>query len=230
MIYICTHKDFNEVKKNGEYTIVSTHKLNNKYNFPIIYTDNDLKPLELSYSEGYSIKEIYLNLLYNNAEWIGINHYRRYFDITPKDTNNTILPVPLNFNMHMQYAACHNINDLIKVEQIIDTFFPEYKTDYNNINVLFPCNMFVMKKYDFKDYYNFVFGVLKIFSQQNGLYTDADVKRYVESNRKYYRYPNFDINYQSRLHGFLMERLSTIFFLKHFKNKNVIYKEIQEYK
>lgn len=224
MNYICTHKDFNEVVNKGDYTILTTSELSNNYSFPVIIVDNDLEPLKYSYCEGYMIKDIYINQLYQNpnTEWIGINHYRRYL---PLPTNETTLPIPINTNMHYNYAACHNINDLLKVEEIIDKYYHEYSTDYKNINVIFPANMFIMKRSDFKMYYNFVFGVLKNFSQQNNLYTDEDVRKYVDKNRKDYNI-EFDLNYQSRLHGFLMERLTTIFILKHFANKEIILKPI----
>lgn len=221
MNYICTHKDFTEYVTEGDYTILSTAKLNNTYSFPVVIVDNDLEPLKKSYSEGYMIKQIYLNLIDNCEEWIGVNHYRRYFN---NPTDETTLPIPYKFNMHTQYAACHNINDLLKVEEIIDTYFPEYSTDYANINILFQCNIFIMKRSDFICWYNFVFGVLKHFSIDNGLYTDDDVRKYVECNRNQYK--QFEIDYQSRLHGFLMERLTTIFILKRFKDKEVVIKPI----
>ena len=223
MNYICTHKDFKEFTNTGEYTILTTAQLQNNYSFPVISVKNDLEPLKYSYCEGYMIKNIYLNLNhYNNTQWIGINHYRRYFEDPKKETT---LPVPYNTNLQQQYAACHNINDLLQIEKIIDTYYPEYSTDYSKINLLFPCNMFIMKRPDFVKYYNFVFGVLKIFSRQNNLNTDEDVKRYVEKNK--YCYRHFDIDYQSRLHGFLMERLSTIFFIKEYGEKNVVLKPIK---
>lgn len=223
MNYICTHKDFEEYVTDGDYTIVSTTELMNTYHFPISIVDNDLKPLKQSYCEGYMIKDIYLNLYKQpDVRWIGINHYRRYFD---KPKNETTLPIPISTNLRQNYAGCHNIQDWLQVEKIIDEYYPEYSVrDYNNINLLFPANMFIMKKSDFINYYNFVFGVLKIFSIQNNLYTDEDVMKHVQDNKNLYY--NYDIDYQSRLHGFLMERLSTMFFLKQFKDKEVMLKPI----
>lgn len=219
MIYICTHTDFNEYKKEGEYKIISVKKLEGEYSFPWIVANNDLKPMQFAYAEGYLIKDIYLK---THDKWIGINHYRRYFD---NPTHETILPLPIGFNMHEQYAGCHNINDLYKVEAIIDKYFPEYSMDYKNINLLYPCNMFVMRRDDFEEYCKFVFGVLEKFNEENNLKTDEDVYRYVEKNQAQYG-KHVDIKYQSRLQGFLMERIGTIFFLKHFKDKPVSYRKI----
>ena len=96
MIYIATHTDFNEYKKEGEYTIISANELHKQYSFPWILADNDLKPLEFAYAEGYIINDIYKK---SHTEWVGLNHYRRYFD---NPTNETTLPTPMYVNMHQQ--------------------------------------------------------------------------------------------------------------------------------
>ena len=209
MKFICTHTDFKA--PTGDYTIVSNKPFNNKYNLPVVVADNLLKPLEYSYAEGYMIYDIWNKY---NEDWIAINHYRRYL---LKGNNETTLAKPLYQNMHWQYKECHNINDLLKVESIIDKYFPEYSLDYKEINKIYPCNMFILNKEDFNNYCNFVFSVLQRFSEENNLFTDEDVKKYVESNKQYYK--KFDLSYQSRLHGFLMERIGTIFFLNYLKNK-----------
>lgn len=221
MIYIATHTDFNEYKTEGEYTIISANELHKQYSFPWILADNELKPLEFAYAEGYIIKDIYEK---TNDEWVGLNHYRRYFD---NPTNETTLPTPMYCNIHQQYAICHNIEDLIKCENIIDKYYPEYSMYYKKIDKLFPCNMFIMKREDFENYYNFVFGVLDIFNKENNLKTDSDIYNYVANNKDKYNRTTIDLKYQSRLQGFLMERLGTIFFLQYFKDKPVTYKEIK---
>ena len=214
MIYIATHTDFTEYKKEGEYTIMTSKPLQGTYSFPVIEADNDLKPMQFAYAEGYMIHDIYTHIEDNPNEWIGLNHYRRYFD-NPTDT--ITLPQPYLTNMHRQYAGCHNANDLHKVERIIDEYYPEYSTDYTGINEMFICNMFILPKQDFITYHNFVFGVLDIFNQQNNLHTDEDVKKYVERNKEQYNKSIINTTYQSRLQGFLMERIGTIFFLKYRK-------------
>lgn len=219
MIYICTHTDFNEVKTGDNYSIISSKPLTGNYSVPVILADNTLKPLEHAYSEGYMLYQIWT---YGNSyPFIGLNHYRRYFDIEKEE--NTI-PKPFNFNMHKQYADCHNIEDLIQVEKIIDEIFPEYHLDYENINVLYPCNMFILDKIAFNRYCYFLFTVLQEFDKKNLLFTDEDVRNYVAKRKD--KYKQFNLDYQSRLQGFLMERISTIFFLNYFKDKPVAFKEI----
>lgn len=223
MKYICTHTDFTvPYKLNGEYTILSTKiPLDNVYPYQIIYPDNELKEMQYNYAEGYMIYDVFKNGNYNTIdEWVAINHYRRYIDYHPETIT---LPQPFIFNLNQQYGSCHNIKDILEIEQIISDNFPEYKLDYNNINILYPCNMFQLPIEDFNKYVKFVFGVLDIYNEKYKLKTDEDVKKHVtERNTKI----NFDVNYQSRLQGFLMERIGTIFFLNYIKDKNVEYKPI----
>ena len=220
MTYICTHTDFNEYVKEGNFKIMATKKLNGSYSFPVLVADNDINPMAFAYSEGISIRDVYLK---TTDEWVGINHYRRYFN--GKQTDETTLPIPLQCNMHRQFATYHNINDLYKVEAIIDKYYPEYSMKYDDINVLYTNNMFIMNRHDFNKYCEFVFGVLDKFNEENNLHSDADVEKYVIANQSQYR-NIINVKYQSRLHGFLMERIGTIFFLTYFKNKQVTYKKI----
>ena len=209
MIYICTHTDFDESQTNGD-VILSCKPLANAYAHPVeVITENELTPMQFCYAEGYHIFHIWKN---HRDPWVGINQYRKCFKDIPKDT--TVLPLPRGYNMHEQYADAHNINDLLQCERIIDEYFPQYKCDYGSLH-LFHCNMFVMRWADFDAYCNFVFGVLNIFNMQNGLKTYADVVKYVESHWSMYH--KHDVRYQSRLHGFLLERLGTIFFTRHFE-------------
>lgn len=216
MIYICTHKDFNEVNING--TILSKNELSNNYTQPVFIVDNGEMPNALC--EGVQLKWIEKN---GKDEWIGLQQYRRYFvDI---EEEKTILPKPLQLNLQSQFAACHNIEDLFECEKIIDEKFPQYSIDYSKINIIYPHNMFVMKKKDFKKYCRFIFGVINEFCKRKNLHTDDDVVNYVTNNIN--KYNDRRIDYQSRLFGFLMERLSTIFYLSYFKDENITIKEVK---
>ena len=220
MTYICTHTDFNEYISEGDYSIISSTPLSNSYSFPVILSDNELIPLQVGYAEGYMIYDIWKKHSLNH-EWIGINHYRRYFDYV---SDTTILPTPLSFNMNLQYQSCHNINDLLQIESIIDTYYPSYHLEYSSINIIYPCNMFVLSNSDFNAYCEFVFSVLDIFNKHKNLHSDNDNLSYVTNNA--YMYLNKDFKYQSRLQGFLMERIGTIFFINHFKDKPVYHQSI----
>ena len=211
MIYICTHTDFElpEQVKDG-YTILSCRPLNSEYRVQIeVVAENAITPMQYAYAEGYHIRHL---LEHSKEDWIGINQYRKYFFDVP--ANRTVLPIPRKYNMHAQYADSHNINDLLECERIIDDYYPQYKCEYDQLN-LYHCNMFVMRRYDFEQYCNFVFGVLEHFNDRHNLRTDADVYKFVESRAEQYS-DRHDAKYQSRLQGYLFERIGTIFFTSYF--------------
>lgn len=215
MIYICTHVDFKEYPGHVDgYTILASRPLENEYAAHVEYVKkNEITPMQFGYSEGYHIHHIYKH---HKDDWVGINHYRRYFDNMP--ANRTILPVPRGYLMHNQYAKAHNINDLMQCYDIIEEYFPEYKCDYYALH-LYTNNMFVMRQADFRAYHDFVFGVLDKFNEQNGLHTDEDIYNFVE--RRYDQYcQKHSIKWQSRLQGFLMERIGSIFFSTYFQLVN----------
>lgn len=218
MNYICTHKDF-EIPQGlkGDYTIITDGTdLQNNYQYPIIKADNELMPLKHAYSEGLMIYDIWKKD--NDSEYIGINHYRRYLEAQfIEELNENVLPIPMAFNMDTQYACCHNIADLTTCRVIIEQYYPEYNT---NIPIgFFPCNMAILEHDTFNEWCTFIFGVLDIFNEKMKFTSDEDVRKYIE------QYFPKNVDYQSRLHAFLLERLSTIYFANKFNNKKVRYSQ-----
>jgi len=206
MRYICTHKEFNEPRLDGDSIIITDGvELTGQYKYPVIKADNELEPLKHSYAELYQMYDIFKKD--TTSEYITINHYRRYFN--PLTEENTV-PVPFPMDLRAQYAMCHNIQHLDQCIQIIKKYYPTYNTD--NLKVLFPCNMSTQTHEVFNDYCDFIFTILREFHEQNHLHTDADVANYVSN------YNNQSIDYQSRLGGFLSERIGTIYFLNHPQN------------
>ena len=218
MIYICTHTDFDlpDRVRDG-YSILSIKPLERDYPIPVsLVQENAITPMQYAYAEGYHIRHLWEHD--NGDEWIGINGYRKYFFDIP--CNRTILPIARKYNMHEQFADAHNINDLLECERIIDEKFPRYKCDYESLQ-LYHCNMFVMRRADFWNYCSFVFGVLDEFNKRHGLQTDEDVRKYVESTKG--QWTKHDAKYQSRLQGYLFERIGTIFFNTYF---GIVHKKI----
>ncbi len=245
MVFICTHKDFQVpdfIKDTGEnYTIISNTPLQNKYEYPVIYADNILKNLKQSYCEGYMIYDIYLRVLKNEIkdDFIGICHYRRY--LKNLKVNKFAIAWPIGVNLNTHYYFCHVIDNLIQCENIIDTHFPEYKANYYDLKTIhdfYIGNLLYLPRQKFIRYCNFVFGVLNIFNEQNGITCDDDITRYLEVKLKSMKpippFKRTDLDYQKRMHGFLMERLGTIFFWKEFdhlgNDKVLLYKDIIELK
>lgn len=170
-----------------------------------------------------------------NTKYIGFNHYRRIFSFLNKIPNldkifqeyDVILNkrLYLNKNIKEQYYEIHIGNNIDQIIQIIkENYTDYYLASLNTMRKTFGnfCNIFIMKKDDFIEYGNFVFGVLFEFDRRNNLNNDDDIKKFIEKN--FINKTKFDdivnsINYQRRLEGFLLERLTNIFYNFKFKNK-----------
>lgn len=202
-IYICTHKDFQVPEGlKGNYKIVTDGTdLQDKYPYDIIKADNELLPLKHCYSELVQLYTVWKTDA--TSDYIGINHYRRYFDAQfHGEINITLLPPKMAFNGYNQYAACHNVKDLDECIEIIKEI-SNYDTDMSD--GLYPCNMSILSREDFDYYCRFMFAVLGEFKKRHNFKTDEDVRNYVSSWTT-------NIDYQSRLFGFLSERIGTIWF------------------
>ena len=79
---------------------------------------------------------------------------------------------------------------------------------------MYICNLFIMKTKDFYNYCKFMFDILFEFDKRNNFTSDKEVLNYTK--RLYYNNIS-ESNYQSRIEGFLSERLSNIFYAKNFK-------------
>ena len=161
-----------------------------------------------------------------SSKYIGFNHYRRYFTFTDNIPNidfifkyyDVILARPMKKTegMKKQYCQWHICKNYDEILNIIKAIKPEYykialkTTQEQNIYLY---NIFIMKKNDFFKYCEFIFDVLFEFDKRNNLTSDKDVldfaKKSYNISSQYY--------YQSRLQGFLAERISNIFYHKHFK-------------
>jgi len=241
-IYIITHKDFNNNLTNDYYKILcdDCSKLNGNYKINLISSniDNELYKKKIGYCEGSKIYYIWKKYKNNkiNTKYVGFTHYRRIFSFLNKIPNLDKIfreyDVILNNRLYLnnetikeQYYEIHigkNIEQIIKI--IKENYTDYYLAALKTMNMTFGnfCNIFIMKKDDFIEYGNFVFGVLFEFDRRNNLNSDEDIKKYIEKN--FINKTKFDnivnsINYQRRLEGFLLERLTNIFYNFKFKNK-----------
>ena len=161
-----------------------------------------------------------------SSKFIGINHYRRYFNFTDKipnieelfDNYDIILSEPVNLNLTMiqQYCQNHICEAYNEILNIIKEIKPEYyKTALKSSEekTIYSCNLFIMKKKDFFKFCEFIFDVLFEFDRRKNFTSDEDVLNYTKSIFK----NSSDYYYQSRLEAFLSERMSNIFFRHHFK-------------
>ena len=226
-IFIMTHKDFINYRYNPAYTIVADdrNELKKYYNLSIIYADKG-KLYKLKRGYGEMSKLYYIYELYKKgiikSKYIGLNHYRRYFNFTDDIPNlddifnhyDAILYTPITsiYGMKKQYCHCVICNHYDEIINIIK----DIKKDYYDaaiktikLKTFFICNLFIMKKYDFFKFCEFIFDVLFEFDKRHHFNSDDDVLNYIKENyndRKNYIY-------ESRVQGFLAERLANIFYM-----------------
>ena len=242
-IYIITHKDFYNKISNFYYKILcdDCSQLKNKYKLQLIssHIDNELYIKKIGYCEGSKMYYIWKNYKNNkiNTKYIGFNHYRRIFSFLNKIPNlnnifkkyDVILKKTFylkNENIKEQYSKYHIGKNMDEIIDIIKVNFTNYyitalKT-MNMLNVSF-CNIFIMKRNDFIEYGEFVFGVLFEFDRRNNLQNDNDIENYIKNNFiNKTKVDNTKINtidYQRRVEAFLLERLSNIYYNYKFKKK-----------
>lgn len=151
------------------------------------------------------------------CDYIGLCHYRRYFCndsyFCVKDGKkkailkrfdyerllkeyDVILPKKRNYyieTVRSQYEHAHNKRDLDEAEKIIFERYPEYSEAFAKVmksTKLHILNMFVMKKAFFNEYCVWLFDILFELEQR------IDISQYD--------------SYQSRVFGFLSERLFNV--------------------
>ena len=238
-IYIITHKDFkNNVITNPAYKILCDQKtqLTLNYSLEIIETnkeDNIIYPKKRGYCEGekiYPIWKLYKDG-YIKSKYVGFFHYRRVFpfknDIPDLDEifikYDVIIKERYKFSsttyaQYETYHIAHLLNDSV---DIIKEIYPEYYDDAKKFlskNWGNYCNIFIAKKEDFIKWGEFVFGVLLELDRRYNLTTDDDIQNLLIKESKEAEI-KFDINYQTRIQGFLMESIGNIFYDHHWKKR-----------
>jgi hypothetical protein len=227
-----THKDFKNYRYNPAYNIVfnGNNPPKKKYGLKVILANNTrLTKMNRAYGEMSQLYYIYQ--LYKkgilSSKYIGLNHYSKYFsflDNIPNFDNifknyDVVLIYPFRADpngMKHQYCRAHICSAYHQIINIIKKIKPEYykaaiKT--KKLKKFYLKNLFIMKKEDFLKYCEFQYDVLFEFDRRNNLTSDEDVLKFV--NKKYNDGRNH--YFQSRLQGFLAERLINIFYYKHFK-------------
>ena len=218
-IFICTHKEFDNPLTNPIYKVINSNDINGDV------AENGLKGS--FYSELLSY--FYVRENFELKKYIGFCSYRKYFEFLDDVPNmdelfehcDAVVCKPLRFErtVEKQYDVCHNIDDLKILEGIIKEKFPEYESSFQEImhnNIIFPCNMFIMKREDFIEYIDFVKGALDEFVKIVG----TDIEKRIEDNKDKYLKdfsPNDEVWYQYRIGGYLGERLTSVFILKKFE-------------
>lgn len=224
-IFVCSHKQYKSPVLNKVYKTLSVGNNTELYGDNIIRDDtgDNISDMNPFYCELSGLYWIWKN--YNIKDYVGICHYRRYFDFfdkLPKDIEDydIILPTPLSVNstIYEHYAACHNGNDL---KLVYDIMIEKYNVPkeianqiLNNQTYMSFFNMFICSRTFFNEYCEFIFGILDDYLKYHNISNINDVYQMVENDTDNYLkniYPNNTISYQSRIGGYLSERLFNVF-------------------
>lgn len=141
-----------------------------------------------------------------NANYVGFCHYRRLFDLNNSKISkllneyDIILPriSTLDCTVREQYKRDHIKEDLDKTLEIIASKYPDYMEDAENVlnkKTIYFCNMFITNRELFNSYCEWLFDIL----------FELEKVTVISENK-----------YQSRIFGFLSERLLNIF-IEHVK-------------
>jgi hypothetical protein len=171
------------------------------------------------------------NLKKNDADYIGLCHYRRYFTLDKKKrktekerfenvltfkqaekilkTTDVILPKKRNYiidNLYDHYKHTMHIEPLEITGKIIKNKYPEYYVEFNKLHKRTSAhmfNMFIMKRSIFDDYMKWLFDIL------------FELEKQVDENK----YDSF----HARFYGRISELLLDVYL----NTNNINYKEVK---
>lgn len=132
------------------------------------------------------------------------------------------------FNNRDWYAYWHNIEDFDIIGNIIRDKYTKYYDGFikmSEVKYIYPSNLFIMNKDMFMEYCDFIFSLLMDFRKERGFFTTLDCVKYVENNKEKYikEYSQYyDVNMQSRIIGYLCERVLLSFLLTKRKDGTTI--------
>lgn len=171
-ILVCTHKP-DKVFSNEVYTPIQVGKEISQYDLGILgdNTGDNISHLNPYYCELTAQYWAWKNL---DCEYIGLAHYRRYFNYVYTENNiesifkncDIVLARPIVRSLPLSDKIKEMISEhVITFLTILENLYPEYKQtaiDYiynNNKDICF--NMFVCKKNIFDDYAKWEFSILQ---------------------------------------------------------------------
>lgn len=226
-IFIGAYKPFKQVVKNDSYKIiVGKHDIENNTSLTMYKCSITEELDDRFYSEIYMLKCLVDKI--ELAEYDGFCHYRKYFSFLDNIPDMDEIfkeydvicanKLMLRNSVREQYGKCHYNKDLELVENIIKEKFPEYYESFETVmnrKWMYPYNMVIMKRDDFKGLINFTYSVLKEFTNIIG----TDIEKRINDNKQCYlkRYsPNNTVEYQYRIGGYIAERLTNVYIQKKF--------------
>ena len=234
-IFITAFKDYKEYVSDNRYKVVCVKDYEYKGELEW-FKDNigdNISKMNWFFNELTTFYWVWKN--YGMKDYVGMCSYRRYFDFFDDIDSiedklkeyDIILPCqtelkPFATNRD-HYDGCHNLEDLDLLCNIINIKHPTYKDSVEymlNHDKIYANNMFIMKREDFIRYCEFIFEIFDEFLNIRGFKTYEDICKYIEDNSEKYlkgKGISSKIEYQSRLGGFLAERLFTVYIHHNFK-------------
>lgn len=150
----------------------------------------------------------------DNDDWITINHYRRILEPVYGvicHAQQVYFPTTIA----QQYKDFHNIMDIHIISNIIKQLYPSlYNTWLYTLNsrIFYPYNIVSFPNPTFKDYMGKIMSILCTYLNAVNVKTKDDMLNRIKSDVSYTApngKRNIDENYQSRVVGFLAERLTS---------------------
>ncbi len=208
MIYVITHKDFDRSILKEGYKTLQVGAYKGHINADVFDDSGEnISEKNSSYCELTGLYWLWKNC---TDEYIGITHYRRYFSRSFGNKNiasykdllrklkdhDCIVPYIGKLPMSVEPMYCRHSGyqkDLDNLKSIIKSLYPDYVQDYESImkgKSLYFFNMMVCKKELFDEYCDWLFSILFELEKI------TDISGYGA--------------YQSRIFGFLSERLLNV--------------------
>ena len=231
-IFVITHKDFDMELLNPVYKVVCAEDED-------VNMENVIRVPRTLSNDGWSeLAKIWeLMQSYDFKDYVGLCHYHRFFkfgenvpnleEIT-KDRYILGLLVSNPFlSIRDTYGACHNVEDFDLCMDIVKEMYPDKVDDvefFSKQNILFASNCIILNTEDFKSCYDFVFKVLFEWCRRMGIDPTKDedfhkrVNDNIEKYSKKHKPDDDDFSEQTRICGFLSERLMTLWTIFNPKN------------
>ena len=212
-IIVATHKEYT-FPKNKLYIPIHVGKTFNDNDFGYLAdnTNDNISSKNRSFCELTALYWVWKNSYFKDNEFCGLSHYRRYFSgslefgefsiLSEKEIEiilndyDVIVPKKRNYyieSVRSHYSNAHYAKDLDLLEVILKELSPEYSEAFESVmskKTLHLFNMFVMNTELYNHYCEWLFPLLFELEKR------VDISAYD--------------SYQSRIFGFLSERLFNV--------------------
>lgn len=225
MIYVITHKKFNDSLLDDHYKVLHVGVNDDCKDYYLRDdTGNNISYKNPNFCELTGLYWAWKNGSENDDDICGLVHYRRYFTTKKESelywkkgvmpsilpyheiedklrTHDMILPVQMRLLIHnvgTAYVKEHNKEDLNILENSIRKVCPNYLQSFNKTiksKSFYWANMMICKKVLFDEYCAWLFSIMEELEKR------IDITKY--SN-----------DYQTRVFGFMAERLVKVWVLK----------------